>query len=126
MYSSEKMSTFSIKSTWDIAKARNEVRKVLLGHNYPPVVSARAIAVVAALGELILSAGAMGSLELQIVLWHGQQSIELNCKIPRPHGEKLSLETTHSQLMRAANAVEIHEGADRVDITVYLTATVAH
>ncbi len=114
------MSTLFVSSTWDIAKARNELRKIVLGQNYPPVVCARAVAAVAALGELILSSGMTGTLEISIVARHGQQSVELNCKIPQKSKEHLSLETVQSQLTRAADAVEMREHDNQLDITVYL------
>jgi hypothetical protein len=114
------MSTLSVSSTWDIAKARNEARKVVLGQNYPPVVCARAVAVVAALGELILSSGMTGTLEISIVPRNGKQSVELICKIPQMEREHLSLETVQSQLARAADGVEMHEYHNQLDITVYL------
>lgn len=113
------MSTLYLSSTWDIAKARNELRKVVLGQNYPPVVCARAVAAVAALGELILSSGMTATLDILIVSQHGQPIIELNCKIPHKGGERLSLETLKAQLARATDTVEMHEQDKQLEIIVY-------
>ena len=114
------MSTLFLSSTWDIAKARNELRKVVLAQNYAPTMCARAVAVVAALGELTLSSGVTATLDIAIVSRQGQPHIALNCKIPQKGKGHLSLETLRAQLTRATDSVEMHEKDNELEITVYL------
>lgn len=114
------MSTLTVQSTWDVAKARNMLRQVILGQKWSPTLCARAVAVFATFGELILGSRNTGTFEILIVPRKNKPGVELNCIIAQHGADTLPLETVQSQLKRAGDVVEIHQDNNQVAITVYL------
>lgn len=112
-----------IQSTWDVATARNVCRKAILGQKLPPTLCARAVAAVAALGELILLSRMTGTLEIRLVPQQGKRGVELTCSIPLDDTQPLALETTRSQLARAVDVLDIDNQDNQLTVTVHLWAS---
>lgn len=104
-----------IDNVRDLVMARNALRKNLVEQGInQPVIHARVSAVVTAMAELILTAGATGMLNVDVVECGEQTGIELDCRLSWLGGQLRSLSSirqrqlndTQCRLSRVTNDVE--------------------
>ncbi len=76
------MASLSIQNAFDITAARNQLRRLIVGSNWPPVFQARAATTVTAFGELIIRARVPSVLNVAVVMGNGLWGIRFECELP--------------------------------------------
>lgn len=111
---------FPIQGTFDIAIARNTLRRKISGGNWTPTFNARAAAALTALGELILAVHHSTNVvlvNLVILEDHHQQGVEFSCdvRLPEHHGD---LNEPCQRLERACDTLETEEVGGHLYVSV--------
>lgn len=110
-----------IQGTFDVAKARNALRKEIASQGWLPSFSARAAAMLTALTELILLAQASATLEIVVIHQRRSSGIEIGCDMHWLAAQQVWLEQVRRRLERLTDEFDIFdENSDHPRIVVRL------
>lgn len=118
--------TLPIQGTFDIAMARNVLRRTGQSYKWPPQFAARASAALSALAELGLFAQTAQMscfyLKFDVLNCAGGDGVEFSCEI-KTHGQSNNyMNYARLQLERASDEIEVEQaaGLEKIKVRVWI------
>jgi hypothetical protein len=106
-----------IQSAFDLAIARNTLRRKIAERDWKPLFRARAAAALTAMADLILVAQTEGVIKMDIVEKNGRNGIRLGCDFVWPDSRYIWLDEARSRLSRVTDEMEIQDTPNGPRIT---------
>ncbi|MBN1285268.1 MAG: hypothetical protein JXB47_07715 [Anaerolineae bacterium] len=104
--------SIQIEGPFDVAIARNRLRRKVAEQGWMPTFRARAAAALTAMAELILFSQACGSIDMSIVDREGKTGVELAGGVSWPDSRYVWLDEARSRLARVTDELEIVDTPD--------------
>jgi hypothetical protein len=101
--------SISIQGTFDVAKARNILRKEIAKQGWLPAFSARSAAALTEMTGLILLSRTSGVLDIQVVKQPGLSGIELGFNVHWWNDKEVWLDQARGRLRNMTDELEIHD-----------------
>jgi hypothetical protein len=118
--------TLPIQGTFDIAMARNVLRRTAQSYNWPPQFRARASAALSALAELGLFAQTSQAscfyLNVDVLNKSGNEGVEFSCEVKSSGQYNNYVNYARLQLERASDEIEVKQasGIEQIKVRVWL------
>ncbi len=98
-----------IQGTFDVAIARNALRRKIAESAALPALSARAAAALTAMAELILFSHSPGTIEITLIERPGAAGVELGCETNWVQNRQVWIGQAHRWLERVADEMQVME-----------------
>lgn len=118
--------TINIGSTFDVARARNYMRKIADENAWSTVFRVRTAAVITTLAEMALFKGQARMqnlvLHFDVLEYNGHEGVEFYCDIPAVGRDENYFSISHSQLERTSDElmIEQQDGIDRIIVRLWV------
>jgi hypothetical protein len=110
--------TIRIEGPFDVAIARNRLRRKIADQGWVPTFRARAAAALTAMAELILFSQTVGTVEMDIIGRDNKTGVELGGSVSWPDSRYIWLDEARSRLARVTDELEIADTPDGPRIIV--------
>lgn len=117
--------TINIGSTFDVARARNYMRKIADENSWNTVFRVRTAAIITTLAEMALFKGQARMqnlvLHFDVLEYNGHGGIEFCCDIPATGRNENYFSISHSQLERTSDELTINQqdGVDHIVVRLW-------
>jgi hypothetical protein len=110
--------TIRIEGPFDVAIARNRLRRKIADQGWVPTFRARAAAALTAMAELILFSQTVGTVDMDIIGRDNKTGVELSGSVSWPDSRYIWLDEARSRLARVTDELEIADTPDGPRIIV--------
>jgi hypothetical protein len=111
-----------IEGPFDVAIARNRLRRKVADQGWVPTFRARAAAALTAMAELILFSQTIGTIDMEIISRDDKIGVELGGSVSWPDSRYVWLDEARSRLARVTDELEISDSSDgpRIIVRIWL------